>query len=87
MRRIVIDRISGHRTDDADLVGNRADVRKQRTDLCLALAKLFEREHGPKTEQFLALQLGKLLPLSHALGHRLAIEFGKFRFVIERFKL
>jgi len=83
----MIDRVGRHRPNDTNVVGDRTEVGKQRTDFGLAVTKSFERKHRPETNQTLALQLGKLLSLCHAFGHRLAIKLCQFWLVIEGFEL
>ena len=40
-----------------------------------------------KANQLLPLQLGELLPLGQALGHRLAVHLGELGLVIEGFQM
>jgi hypothetical protein len=46
-----------------------------------------ERKHGPQALELLTLQLCKLLAGGKALGHGLAVQFGKLGFRIEEFKM
>ena len=57
MRRIVVDLLAEHRSDDAQLVGDAADVREDLGHLVAGLAELLERELRPVAHQLLPLQL------------------------------
>ena len=63
MRRIVVDLLGVHRADDADVVGNAADVREQVGDFLAGLAVLLEIDERPARLQDRVLQLGELLSL------------------------
>ena len=48
---------------------------------------LAERRERPEDLQLLALELGDRLALGERLGHRLAVELGELRLVVERLEL
>ena len=52
-----------------------------------ALAELLELGLRPEADQLLPLELGELLPLGQALGHRLAVHLGQLRLVVERLQV
>ena len=84
---IVVDLLGPHRADDADLVGDAADVREQLADLLPGLAELLEAVLRPEALQLLALELGDRLALGERLGHRLAVHLGELRLVVERLEV
>src|SRR5437868_303100 len=87
MSRVVIDRLSAERADDANLVGDGAKMREYLADFLARLAVLLERMLRGKALQLLTLKLRDRLPLGERLGHRLAVHFGQLRLVVERFQV
>jgi hypothetical protein len=87
VRRVVVDGLAGHRADEADLVRDVRDPRKQLADLDAERAHLLELRLRPEAEQFLALELRQLLALGHALRHGLAVHLGQLGFPVERFQV
>ncbi len=87
VRRIVIDGVGDHRADNAEIVGHRADVRKQLADFLARPTAPGKGKLRRKTSQLLILQLSNLLAFRERLGHRLPVQFGKLRFVIERLQV
>ncbi len=81
--RVVVDRLGGHRSDQADLVDHRPDVREQCADLGPLLAKRLERVLRAETKQLLPLKLGELLAPGKAFRHRLAVHRGELRLRVE----
>src|SRR3954447_5403573 len=87
MRRVVIDGFGGHRPDQADLIDDRTNLRKQLTYLGAVAAELFETMLWSKTHEFLPLQLRDLFSFRERLGHRLAVQLRQPGFVIERLQV
>ena len=87
VRRVVIDLLGPHRADDADVVGDAADVREQLADLLAGLAELLEAVLRAEADQLLALQLRDLLALGERLRHRLAVHLGELGLVVEGFEV
>ena len=85
--RVVIDLLGLHRADDADVVGDAADVGQIIADRLLRLPNLLKVDCGPKQSSFLALQLRDRLAFGERLGHRLAVHFGELRLVVEQFQM
>lgn len=61
MSGIVVDLFGVHGPDDADVVGNSADIRKGSADGLAGASGAGEWELRGETGQFLALELGDLL--------------------------
>jgi hypothetical protein len=76
VRRVVVDRLGGHRADDADVIRDLLDVGEQLGDLLPVLADLVELVLRPEAAQLLALELRDRLALGERLGHRLAGHLG-----------
>jgi len=87
MRRVVVDRLGGHRAHEADVVHDGAEVRKERADLGAVAAEALEGELGRVAEELLPLQLRELLAPGEALGHRLAVHRRQPRLRIEGLEL
>ena len=75
--------------DDADVIGDLADLRKDIADHLPAFSMTRKVVLGTEAFQLvrLALKLGNLLPLGDRLRHRLAVHLSKLRFVVERFEM
>ena len=84
---VVVDRVGGHRADDAEFVCDGADVREKLGDFSAALAEALEGGLGRPTNELLALELGELLAGGEALGHGLAIHAREAGLVIKGFEL
>ena len=84
---VVVDGFGCHRSNQANVINDRPNLRKQRTDFDLILTKLGKRMLRPKTVQLLTLKLGQLLSFRKALGHRLTMHLGKLGLWIKRFQL
>ena len=84
---VVIDLLGPHGADDADVVGDAADVGEQRADLLAGFAEFLERMLGAEADEALALQLGDLLPLGEGVRHGLAAQFGELGLVVEGFQV
>src|SRR5439155_13725549 len=69
--RVMIDLLGEHRANNADLVGDTADVRKQLGNLLAGLAEFLEAVLGAEADERLPLQLGDLLSLGEGLRHLL----------------
>ena len=74
MRGIVIDLFGMQGTDNADIVRDAADVRKQRGDLLPGLAPFPEFTKRSARDQLGVLQLGQLLALSKRVRERLPVK-------------
>lgn len=85
MRRVVIDLLGLHRTDDGDFIGDLLDMGEHVADLLSRFPTLREPELGAHALEFVGtlLQLGELLSLGKGGGHGLPVELGEFRFVVE----
>jgi hypothetical protein len=75
----VVNGIGCHRTNQTNVINDRADLREQRADFDLVFAKLLKRMLWAKTNQRCTLQLGDLLTFGHRLWHRLTVHLGKLR--------
>src|SRR5439155_16437404 len=71
--RVVVDLVGVHRLDDADLIRDGTDVRKQRRDFLAGPAEPLEFEQRPHAEELLSLKLGNWLALRERFGHRLSV--------------
>jgi hypothetical protein len=87
VRRIVVDRVGLQRSDDANVVRDRADVRQYGGDFLPGLAPTLERELRGQALELLVLQLGDWLALGQRGRHRLAVHLGQLRLVIQRFQM
>src|SRR5438128_1740398 len=87
MGRIVIDLLGVHRTEDANLVRDPANVRKEFRDFLTALTPLLEFTKRAARLQFRVLQLSQLLAFGERLRERLAVEFLELGLVIETFQM
>ena len=75
-----------HRADDADLVGDRAEVREDLADLLARfLPNLLERMLRREAVELLPLKLGDRLALGERLGHRLAVHLRQLAACSRRF--
>ncbi len=70
-----------------NLVGDRAEVGKQLANLLPRLAEPLEAELRREAIQLRPLKLGDRLALGERLRHRLAVEFGQLRLVVEGFQV
>ncbi len=84
---IVVDLLGPHGADDADVVGDAADVGEERADLLSGFAEFLEGMLGAEAGEALALQLGDLLAGGKGIGHGLAGHFGELGFVVEGFEV
>ena len=83
----MIDLLGKHRADNADLVGDTADVRKQLGYLLAGLAELLEAVLRAEADERLALQLGDLLSFGEGLRHLLLVHVCELRLVVERLEV
>ena len=83
----MIDSVAGHRPNETDIIQHRTGLRKQLTDFSPGLPEFLELKLRPVTDQWLTLELRKLLPLGHAIGHGLAMHFRQLRLVIKRLQM
>ena len=83
MGGIVIDLFGVQGADDAKVVRDAADVRKQRRDFLPRLAPFPELTKRSAREQLGVLQLGELLTLGERVRERLAVEFFELGLEIE----
>src|SRR5687768_6131465 len=87
MRGIMIDRLSGHRADNGDVVDHAPDMWKEFADFRLGLSELLEAPLRAKALQLRSLELRELLTLGERLGHGLAIVFGQDGLGVEGFEM
>src|SRR5439155_8079327 len=81
------DLLGVHRTENANLVRDPADVRKEFRDFLTALTPLLELTKRTARFQFRVLQLSQLLAFGERLRERLAIEFLELGLVVEAFQM
>ena len=87
MRGIVIDLLGPHRSHDAGLVDDAADMRKQLADHLSRLAEPPEAVRRAEAGETLPLELGDLLPFRERLRHRRAVHFRQLGLVVERLQV
>jgi hypothetical protein len=87
VRRIVVDRVCGHRAHEAKVVDHGAEMREQGANFRLVLPKFFEGKLRGEADEFLPLQLCELLALRETLRHGLAMHRRELRLRVERLKL
>jgi hypothetical protein len=85
--RVVVDLLGLHRANDADVVGDRADVGQEVADGLTRLAVFAKRSLWSKAQKLLLLQLSDRLALGERLGHRRAVHGGQLRLLVEQFKV
>jgi hypothetical protein len=85
--RVVVDGLGPQRADDANLIGNRAEVREDLADLLARFAVLQELVLRPEALQLLSLKLRDWLPLGERFGHRLPVHLGQLGLVVERLQV
>jgi hypothetical protein len=81
--RIVIDGLRSHRADDADVVGDRADVRENLGDFLPGSAEAAESMLRGEAEEGGPLQLRDRLAARERFGHWLAVSPRQLRLVVE----
>src|SRR5207244_11319883 len=84
---IVVDLLGMHRADDADVVGDFGDVRKQARNFLPGIAVFFEFSEWSASFQLGILELRELLALGERFGKRLAIDLLQLRLEIEAFQM
>ena len=87
VRRVVVDRLGHHRADDADVVGDRGQVREDRADLLAAGPQRWNGCWGAKQTSFWPWSWAIGMPLGERLGHRLAVHLGQVGLVVERLQV
>ena len=87
MSRVVVDRLGHHRVDDADVVGDRGQLRKDRAQVLPARSAPLERVLRREADQLRALKLRDRHALGERLGHRLALHLGERGLVVERLQV
>ena len=80
---VVVDLLGPHRSHDARLVDDAADVRKQLADDLPRFAERLEAVRRSEAGQPLSLELRDLLSSRERLGHCFARHVGKLRLVVE----
>ena len=83
----MVDLFGLQRADDAEVVGDRADVREDVGDLRARLAPLLEFEGAAAGLEHRVLELGDLLALRERLRERLAVQALQHRLVIEELEV
>src|SRR5690606_5104419 len=81
--RIVIDLLRAKRADDADLVGDRPDVRKRLGDLLAGGAPPSKGMLRTEAMELLSLELRDRLPRRDGCGHVLAVHLRELRLRVE----
>ena len=87
VRGVVIDRVRRHRADDADVVGDLADMREELREFGAVLPVLRELELRALADELLALELRELLAGGEALRHALAVHLGESGLMVEELEL
>ena len=87
VRRIVIDLFGPHRTDDARLVDDAANVREELADHLSRSTERLEPVSRAHARELLSLELRDLLTLRQRFGHRSAAHLGELRLVVERLEM
>jgi hypothetical protein len=85
--RIVIDLLTPHRADDAEIIGDTTNVGELLHDLLTRLAEPFELELRPIADQLLPLKLCNLLPARERFRHWLAVHLRQLWLVVEGLEL
>ena len=83
MCRVVVDRIRGHRADEADVIDDGADLREEFADLSLVASELGKLMLRAEAGELLALELGELLTFGETLRHGLAMHLGELGLGVE----
>src|SRR5262249_41996680 len=73
--------------DDAEIVGDAADLREQLADFLAGFPEFFECVLGTEAEKLRVLKLRDLLAPGERFRHRLAVHFGELWFVVEGFEV
>ena len=76
VRRVVVDLLGLHRTNDRNLIRDFAEVRKDMGELLAGLPPALELVLRSERLEFLPLKLRDLLAFSERLRHRLAMQLG-----------
>ena len=79
----MIDLLCPHGANNADIVGNTADMREQLAHFLPGLAELLKFVLRAEADEWAPLQLRDLLTFRQRFGHRLAVHFAQLRFVVE----
>src|SRR5256885_5326552 len=87
MRRVMIDLLRMHRANDADVIRDGRNVRKEVRNVLAGLAVFLEARERPASFQCRILQLSELLTLGERFRKRLTINLLQLRFVIETFQM
>ena len=87
MGRVVVDLLGLHRADDAEVVGDRTDVREDVGELHARLAPLLEFERTAAGLEHGALELGDLLALGERFREGLSVEFLQDRLIVEELEV
>src|SRR2546422_1553205 len=87
VRGIVIDLLGPHRSHDAGLVDDAADVREQLADHLSGLTEALEPVRRAEAGEPLSLELRDLLPSRERLRHRRAVHFRELGLVVERLQV
>ena len=87
MRGVVVDLLGLKGADDAEVVGDRADVREDVGEFHARLAPLLEFEGATTGLEDRILELGDLLTLGERFRERLVVEFLEDWFVVEELQM
>ena len=87
MGRVVVDLLGLQGADDAEVVGDRPDVREDVGQLHARLTPLLEFEGAPARLEHGILELRDLLALGEGLRKRLAVEALEDGFVVEELQM
>src|SRR5438874_6348231 len=83
MGGIVVDGLRFHGANDAYVIGDRANLRKDLGDLLAVLAEFLELMLWTEAVELLPLQLRDWLPLGKGFGHRLPMHLGELGSIIK----
>ena len=87
MSWIVVDLLSDHGTDHADLICDRTGMRKKVGNFDTCLAVFFETREGTASDELVTLELSELLALGERFRKRFVVEAIEFGFGIEGFQM
>ncbi len=87
MRRVVIDLLGDHGADHTDIVRDGTGVGEKVGDLDARLAVFLKAGEGAACDEFVALELGELLPFRKRFRKRLAVELVQLRLRVEGFQM
>src|SRR5262249_1351673 len=87
MRRVMIDLLRMHRSDDANLIGNLGNMGKNRADFLSGFSNLRKRKLWRETDELLALELRDLLAVGVRVRHWFAVQFRQLWLMVKRLQM